>query len=452
MDLKNKVVTVVGLGRRTGVETVKFLAQKGAEVIVTDVKLESELSFQLEELSDYKIKFDLGGHSKDLILKSDLIVVSPGVSLNISILQEAKRKDIRIISEIELAYKFNQAPIISITGTNGKTTTTTLVGKIFSQTSKRTIVGGNIGRPLIMDLPYLTKEDLVVAEISSFQLEAIEDFRPKVSLVLNLTPDHLNRHGTFKEYIRCKRRMLINQTEADYTVLNYDDRRVREFSNYTAGQVIFFSQKEVLGEGIFIKDGWIISNLMGREEKIISVEEIGIKGPHNLENTLGAVVIALLLGVKREILVKVLREFKGVEHRIEDVVVRDGIRYINDSKGTNPVATIKALETFDSPIILIAGGMDKGSDFNSLVKRIVEKVKELILLGETADKIDKAVKDLGYDSTYYVESIEEAVSQAKRIAKTGDIVLLSPACASWDMFDSYEERGRLFKEAVMSDE
>ncbi|WP_408955843.1 UDP-N-acetylmuramoyl-L-alanine--D-glutamate ligase [Natroniella sp. ANB-PHB2] len=448
MRLRDKLVTVVGLGKRTGVELVKFLDQKEAKIIVTDAKTEKELTIELSKLEGYKFELDLGGHTEDLILKSDLLVISPGVPNDIPILERARDKGIEVISEIELAYRFSIAPLVAITGTNGKTTTTTLLGEICSKLESKVAVGGNIGRPLIKDLPYLKKDDLAIAEISSFQLEEVIDFKPDIGLVLNVTPDHLDRHGTFEEYIKAKRRLLINQTEKDYAVLNYDDQLVREFADYTAGKIVFFSQKVELDCGIYLKNGEVIANLTGQPEKIIAIDEIRIKGPHNLENTLGAIAISLLLGVKKEVLIKTLREFGGVDHRIESVAVVDGVEYINDSKGTNPVAATKAVETFEQPLILIAGGKDKGSDFSNFAETIAEQVKELILLGETASKIEQSVKRLGYQAIHHVDSIEEAVNLADELAVEGDLVLLSPACASWDMFNSYKERGERFKGTV----
>jgi len=448
MELKDKLITVVGLGKRTGVETVKFLDKQGAKIIVTDTKQEAQLKEEIDALKGCKVNFDLGGHTLDLILKSDLIIISPGVPTDISLLQEARKSRIEIISEVELAYHFCKAPIIAITGTNGKTTTTTLIGEIFKATGRKTVVGGNIGRALIQDVPKLEKEDIVIAEISSFQLEEIKEFRPNISLFLNITPDHLDRHGSFEAYIEAKRKLLMNQTKDDYTILNYDDPIVRKFADNTQGQVIFFSQQEKLVNGIYLKDNKIVANFLEREEEIIDIKEIGIKGPHNLENALGAVASSLLMGASKGILVGVLKNFSGVEHRIEEVAVINGVRYINDSKGTNPIASMKAIETFDPPLVIIAGGKDKGSEFDDFAKVIREKVKGVVLLGETSDKIEASLKKIGYDSIYRVESIQESVKVATQLACGKGIVLLSPACASWDMFDNYEQRGREFKEAV----
>ncbi|OCL28163.1 UDP-N-acetylmuramoylalanine--D-glutamate ligase [Orenia metallireducens] len=448
MELKDKLITVVGLGKRTGVETVKFLDKQGAKIIVTDTKKESQLKEEINALKGCEVNFDLGGHTLDLILKSDLIIISPGVPTDIPLLQEARKSGIKIISEVELAYHFCKAPIIAITGTNGKTTTTTLIGEIFKATGRKTVVGGNIGRALIQDVPKLEKEDVVIAEISSFQLEEIKDFRPDISLFLNITPDHLDRHGSFEVYIEAKRKLLMNQTKGDYIILNYDDPIVRDFADNSQGEVVFFSQQEELADGVYLKDNQIVANLLEKEEEIIDIKEIGIKGPHNLENALGAIAASLLMGINKDILVNVLKDFSGVEHRIEEVATINGVRYINDSKGTNPVASTKAIETFDPPIVIIAGGKDKGSEFDDFAKVIKEKVKGAVLLGETAGKIEASLNKVGYDSIYHVKSIQESVKVATEVACGEGIVLLSPACASWDMFNNYEERGREFKEAV----
>ncbi|WP_018247701.1 UDP-N-acetylmuramoyl-L-alanine--D-glutamate ligase [Orenia marismortui] len=448
MELEGKLVTVIGLGKRTGVETVKFLDKQGAKVIVSDTKSKLELEEEIKLLQNYKVKFDLGGHTVDLILESDLIIISPGVPIDIPILCQARDKGIEIISEIELAYKFCKAPIIAITGTNGKTTTTTLIGEIFKSTGRKTVVGGNIGRALIRDLPYLNEDATVIAEISSFQLEGIRDFRPKISLFLNITPDHLDRHGSFKEYIKAKRKLLMNQNKGDYIILNYDDPIVRGFADNTDAKVIFFSQQEKLESGIYLEADKIIADLRGVKEEIIDIKQLGIKGPHNLENALGAVAVSLLMNIEKEMLIKILKEFTGVEHRIEEVAVIEGVKYINDSKGTNPIAAIKAIETFEPPITLIAGGKDKGSDFSDLAEVIVDKVEAVVLLGETAESIKNSLTKLAYNNIYPVETIQEAVKVSSDLAAGEGIVLLSPACASWDMFNNYEERGEKFKEAV----
>ncbi len=448
MNLHNKLVTVVGLSKRTGVEVVKFLAHKGARIIATDTKNREQLSEEIVSLQEQEVTFDLGGHSPELILESDLLVISPGVPINIPLLEQAREKGIPVISEVELAYRFSQAPILAVTGTNGKTTTTTLLGEIFTAIDQEVIVGGNIGRALIQDLPYLNRRGIAVAEISSFQLEGIVNFKPHISLVLNLTSDHLKRHGDFATYKAAKRKLVSNQTASDYAVLNYDDQQVQNFRRATEAQVVYFSQEQELSRGVFVQDEQIVSTLKGTIEPIISLEKLGIKGPHNVENALGAVAVALLMGVGKKLLAAKLEEFTGVEHRIEEIAEVKGIKYINDSKATNPVSAMKALQTFSQPIVLIGGGMDKGSDFYEWAKLIKEKVKALVLLGETTEKIATEVQQLGFDNIYRVGTIEEAVEKSAALATTGDVVLLSPACASWDMFASYKERGRLFSKAV----
>ncbi|MBM7624378.1 UDP-N-acetylmuramoyl-L-alanine--D-glutamate ligase [Sporohalobacter salinus] len=450
MDLADKKVVVIGLGKRTGIAAAEFLIEQKAEVLVSDIKPAKDLQDELEELSEYDIDFDLGGHGSKVIDDTDLIVISPGVPSDIPILKEARHLGIPVISEIELAYRFCKAPIMAITGTNGKTTTTTLTGEMFTAAKEEVKVRGNIGDPLIEDITSLSDKGVVVAEISSFQLENIQYFRPKISLILNLTPDHLNRHGTFENYIAAKKKIFFNQQKSDYTVLNYDDELTRKLANETEGQVIYFSRHDKLNNGVYVENGKIINNLTADNESLIKIDETGIKGPHNLENALGAVTIALLGGINLGVIQKVLKEFSGIEHRIEEVAVIEGIKYIDDSKATNPAAAIKALETFAAPITLIAGGMDKNADLTEFAVKIAEKVQNLILLGETAEKIKESVSNLGLDNIKQVKAIDEAVRVAEKISVKGDIVLLAPGCASWDMFDSYKQRGNEFKKEVMN--
>lgn len=450
MNLADKKVVVMGLGEKTGVATAEFLARQKAEVLVSDVKSNGELQGELGKLADYEIEFDLGGHSSKVVTNTDLIVISPGVPSDIPILEEARSLGIPIISEIELAYRFCKAPIMAITGTNGKTTTTTLTGEIFTAAYKEVAVRGNIGHPLIEDITSLSDKGVVIAEISSFQLENIKDFRPKISLILNLTPDHLNRHGSFEDYIAAKKKIFSNQQQSDYTVLNYDDKLIRELTSETEGQVVYFSRRSKLDNGIYVEEGEIINNLTADKETLIQIDETGIKGPHNLENTLGALTVALLSGINSGVIKRVLKKFSGIEHRIEEVAVIEGRKYINDSKATNPAAAMKALETFSAPITLIAGGMDKKADLTEFAVSITENVKNLILLGETATKIKKEVLKFGFNNIKQVTSIGEAVKTAKEVSVNGSIVLLAPGCASWDMFESYKERGNKFKKEVMS--
>ncbi|MCK8823675.1 UDP-N-acetylmuramoyl-L-alanine--D-glutamate ligase [Fuchsiella alkaliacetigena] len=450
MDLANKKVVVLGLGKRTGVAVAKFLVKAGAEVVVSDLQPADKLTEQLAELEDYSLEFDLGGHSEKVIADTDLIVISPGVPSQIDILKKARELGIPIWSEIELAYRFTKADILATTGTNGKTTTTTLLGEIFTAAEAEVKVGGNIGCPLISCVPQLSEQGVVIAEISSFQLENVERFRPQIALILNLTPDHLDRHSSWEDYVAAKAEITAQQLEDDYLVLNYDDQTVRDLAAKSAAEVVYFSQKEELAGGLYVKDGVVINDLTAQQESLIRVEEIGIKGPHNLENVLGAIAISLLRGLSIEVINFTLKNFQGVEHRIEEIVTIEGVKYINDSKATNVAAATKALETFEAPLILIAGGMDKGACFTEFAKKIADNVKHLILLGETADQIEESTLNSGLDNIQRVNSISQAVKWADQLSTSGDVVLLSPACASWDMFSSYKERGNKFKQAVMS--
>lgn len=425
MTGEGKRVTVFGLGK-SGTACVKKLVSLGAEVFATD----SGNPSSIEELKQLGVELELGGHTLKSIESADLIVVSPGVHLDIPVLVEARKRGIPIISEVELAYKFLTKPIIAVTGTNGKTTTTTLIGEMLKAAGKRVFVGGNIGSPLVeVDDSGL---DYVVAEISSYQLETIEKFKPWISLILNVQPDHLERHHTMDEYVRQKARIFINQTSDDYLVYNEDDPSVRQMVPSAKCQLIGFSK---------MKAAEIIT---------IKPEEIKIPGRHNLENALAAASAAYLCGVSREVVAQVLKTFPGVEHRIEYVATINGVEFYNDSKGTNPGSTMVAIETFlGRKIVLILGGRDKGVDLGPLVKKVKEAVKAVVLVGEAAERFESALRSVGFHHVYHAGfSMEEAVKKSFSLSRPGEIVLLSPACASFDMFNNYEERGRTFKEIV----
>ncbi|MBU0629884.1 MAG: UDP-N-acetylmuramoyl-L-alanine--D-glutamate ligase [Candidatus Margulisbacteria bacterium] len=430
--MNGKKVIVVGLGK-SGFSAAIKLAGLGAVVTATDQKGESLFSKELLGLLTGKgIKLALGGNPPELAAGADLVVVSPGIHLDIPILASARQKNIPIISEVELAFRFLTKPVIAITGTNGKTTTTTLIGEMLKAGGKRLAVAGNIGLPLIeVDDSSL---DYVVAEISSYQLEAIVDFKPFISVILNIQPDHLERHHTLAEYIAQKQRIFANQTGDDYLVYNADDPQVVKMAQEAKAQLVPFAKEEAA--------------------RIISLvpEEIRIPGRHNLENALAAASVAALCGIKKEKVAKVLKTFPGVEHRIEFVQKKKGIGFYNDSKGTNPDSTIVAIETFKGKgLVLILGGRDKGVDLDEMVKRIKDNVKAVVLIGEAADRFETALRKAGYDQIFRAGfSMGDAVREAYRLAEKGDIVLLSPACASFDMFSNYEERGRIFKELCLS--
>ena len=448
MTLKDKNVLILGLAV-SGVSTAKALNKLGAHIIITDMKKEEELSQYIEELKEIDIKYVLG--SNDVSLDDiSILVKSPGIPLGIPLIDKAKNKGIEVITDIELAYRISKNPFVAITGTNGKTTTTALTGELFNNAGKVCHVTGNIGIGILWEVVNSSPDDVFVIEASSFQLESTRSFKPKVSVITNITPDHINWHKSFDNYINAKKKVFVNQDKDDFTVLNYDDQILRDVSKEVKSNIIFFSSSSKLDYGVYLEGDYIVVNDGVCIEKIMRHNEIRIPGKHNLENALAAVAIGWCMGIDFNIIEKTLKEFEGVEHRIEFVEKINGISFYNDSKGTNPDASIKALEAINSPIVLIAGGMDKGSDFDEFVESFNDKVKALVLLGETAVKIKETAINKGFNNIYIVGNINEAVRKSFEVAKNGDSVLLSPACASWDMFDSYEERGNVFKKEVRS--
>ncbi|AKL95627.1 UDP-N-acetylmuramoylalanine--D-glutamate ligase MurD [Clostridium aceticum] len=449
MNLKNKKVLVIGLAV-TGVPLVKTLLNLGATVIVNDLKSEEILQENLKELEGLKFQAILGRHPEDLgeLGKLDLVVVSPGIPLDIPFINKLKETNTEIIGEIELAYRFNKAPIVAITGTNGKTTTTALTGEIFKRGRKNTFVVGNIGVAAISKALETTEEDVMVMEVSSFQLESIEEFRPRVAAILNLTPDHLNRHKTMENYRHAKFNIFKNQRTTDYAVINYDDEICRKASEDLSSKKLYFSRKVQLPEGVFVENSHITISYNGIKQSVINIEDIKIPGLHNLENALAATAMAFLMGIDVDVIQDTLRDFKGVTHRIEYVDTIKGIRFINDSKATNTDAAIKAIEAVNPPIILLAGGLDKASEFEDFIQTFDEKVKHVFAYGETAEKIYNTAKNLSFHHVTIVKDLEKAAVGAYNIAKEGDSILLSPACASWDMYKNFEERGEHFKKIV----
>lgn len=436
-------VLVIGAAR-SGMASAEYLAKKGNHVILTDMKKPEDVS-HLEALG---ISFLWGEQPDVAAIQPDYIVMSPGVPLTIPPVQYAKAHDIAVIGELELAYRSCKAPFVAITGTNGKTTTTTLTGELLKKTGKTVYVGGNIGVPLIHYADTFTADDVVVAEVSSFQLETVDTFAPHLALMLNLTPDHLDRHGTMEAYLACKAAIFAKQTAEDYLILNYDDEALRALADTSSGKVLFFSQKHILQEGLCLENGMIMLKLDGVSHAICQESNIAIKGKHNLENAMGAILLAYLSGVSIEDIRDVLMQFQGVAHRLEPVRTVNGVLYVNDSKGTNPDSTIKAIEAYANPIVLILGGLNKGSDFTELAHLVRERVKHAVVLGEAQSAMIEALAAEGFDRYTKADGFEAAVQLAADIADAGDIVLLSPACASWDMFKNFEERGDLFKQIV----
>ena len=444
MDLKGCKVLVVGLAR-TGQATAKFLRAKGSIVSTTEVKPKEEMKEAVQALEDLDLQSEWGGHQTKTFLEQDLIVVSPGVDLKIEPIQAAWNKGIQVISEIELAYQFIDIPIIAVTGTNGKTTTVLLIGEMLKQDGKKVGVGGNVGDPLILFAEGGDRWEVLVAEISSFQLEAIEDFRPKISVLLNITEDHLDRYNKYEEYIQAKCRIFTNQNSGDVAVLNKDDPVIMGFERKVKAKKILFSLRKRLKEGAFSNGQKMILRL-GAKEESYPLAKTSLKGVHNVENMMAALTAARTFGCTKEAVEAVLNRFEGLEHRLEFVREIEGVRFYNDSKGTNVGSVVKSLQSFSEPIILIAGGKDKNGDLSPLRELLQARVQRLILIGEAKERMNRELGDL--TDTAMVKTLEEAVHLAYESAKKGYVVLLSPACSSFDMFKDYKERGRVFKEAV----
>jgi len=448
LEISGKRFLVIGAAR-SGKAVVEFLIKHRSLVYLNDLKKRDELCKEtLVTLEKAGVQLILGKHANVDKIQPDYLIVSPGVPFTIPPLVEAKKLGIPVWSEIELASKNTQAPLVAVTGTNGKTTTTALLGQIFADSGRKVFVGGNIGFPFISEAENLTSEDVAVLEVSSFQLETTEGFQPQIAVILNITPDHLDRHDTYEGYLEAKKKVFLNQKGNDCLIINYDNPETRDLAKSAKGRVLFFSRQHILNEGFYVCDGWMVFKHEGQITRFIKTEELGIKGSHNLENALAAVAAGWLMGVSVESLAHSLKTFPGVPHRLEPVITYQGVTYINDSKGTNPDASIKALEAYEQPIVLLAGGKSKGSDFLPFAEKIKERVKELVLLGQSALEIEEALKKVGYSRYRHAASLPEAVKLASQLAEEGDIVLLSPACASFDMFDNYEHRGDIFKKLV----
>jgi UDP-N-acetylmuramoylalanine--D-glutamate ligase len=468
MEIRGKKVTVVGLGR-SGVGAANLLSELCADVTVTDRKTEVELKNFIERIN-HPVKLALRGHPEGVFVSADMVIISPGVPLDIVTLLKAKEKGVPIIGELELAYQIvrNKTEFLSVTGTNGKSTTTALLDFMLKKSGFRTILGGNIGMALTEEiykivtkpnLSLVTRQltlDFIVAEVSSFQLESIRDFRPKGAVILNFTPDHLDRYHSLEEYCDAKARIFENQMEGDFLLLNADDpETVKAMSEKLKvkkekPRIFYFSRKREV-EGIYSREGRVYCNfpelsIITRHSLLINAEEITIKGVHNLENAMAASAMALLAGSPLDAVRDSLREFPGLEHRLEFVREIDGVKYFNDSKGTNIGAVVKSLESFNVPIILIAGGRDKAGDFSILRNLVKERVKAIVLIGEATEKIKRSLGDL--TETLMAKNLQKAVEISRSISTKGDIVLLSPACASFDMFADFEDRGRQFKKIV----
>jgi UDP-N-acetylmuramoylalanine--D-glutamate ligase len=444
MDVKGKRVLVVGLGK-SGIASALFLADRGARVAVSDTKSEEELPREIPLLLDRGIVVEAGYHGERTFKEQELIVISPGVPADVPQLLQARQAGIPVIGEVELAARYLKGKIVAITGSNGKTTTTTLAGEIIAAGGRETLVGGNIGTPAISFVESSTDETWIVLEVSSFQLETIETFHPKIAVVLNVTPDHLDRHGTFDNYAAAKTRIFENQTRDDFAVLNADDATCIAMADKTKAAVYWFSRQREAEHGAFVRGDSIIWRDLGKEQTVMHIAEISLKGAHNVENVLAAVCSGMLAGVDPAEIRHAVANFKAVEHRLEYVAIIRGVQYYNDSKATNVDATIKALESFPSGVHLILGGKDKGSDYSVLNPLLEKRVKRVYTIGSAANKIESQLRGTQVVSA---GTIDNALRRASESATPGDIVLLAPACASFDQFVSYEHRGRVFKDLV----
>lgn len=450
MEVKGRKVLVFGAGI-SGIGAAGLLEANGADVILYDGNEKLDPASLKEQLGEKSSAAVLTGKlPQETITSLDMAVLSPGVPTDLPVVLAMKEAGVQVIGEIELAYQFGKGDVLAITGTNGKTTTTSLLGQIMKQAREEVYVVGNIGNPYTAVAGQMTEQAVTVAEISSFQLETIREFRPKVSAILNITPDHLNRHHTMEAYIEAKENIAVNQTEDDFCILNYEDRLLREFGENLRAKVLYFSSQRKLEEGIFLEDGEIVLCLNGQKETICHVDELQILGTHNHENVMAAAAMAYVYGVPAQTIRKSVLSFGGVEHRIEYVAEKNGVAYYNDSKGTNPDAAIKGIRAMKRPTVLIGGGYDKDSEYTEWIESFDGKVKKLILLGQTREKIARDAEKCGFTDYVFADSFEEAVHMAVKEAVSGDAVLLSPACASWDMFPSYEVRGDKFKEIVNS--
>ena len=449
MEVSGKKVLVFGTGI-SGIGAVKLLEDHGAQIVLFDGNVKADVDKIRERLrKESEAEIIIGTLPDDVMKELDLAVLSPGVPTDLPVVNAMRDAGIQIIGEVELAYSFGKGDVLAITGTNGKTTTTSLLGEIMKNYQEDVFIVGNIGNPYTVAADLMTEDTIAVAEMSSFQLETIQTFAPKVSAILNFTPDHLDRHHTMEAYVEAKKNIANNQTKDNWCVLNYEDPLTRQFGETVNTQVLYFSSQHILEKGIYLDNGNIIYK-NPEEILVCHVDELQILGIHNYENVMAAVAMAAVYGVPMEIIRDTVKRFGGVAHRIEYVAEKNGVVYYNDSKGTNPDAAIKGIQAMNRKTVLIGGGYDKDSEYTEWIEAFDGKVKKLVLLGQTKEKIARDAEKCGFFDYVFADTFEEAVMKAVEIAEAGEAVLLSPACASWGMFKNYEERGDKFKEIVNS--
>ena len=449
MDWKNKKVLVAGSGK-SGIAAADLLKKVGADIVIYDGNEKINKGDVLAKLQNAdNVEVIIGELSKEVINSVNLMILSPGIAIDAPFVNEVRDAGVPIWGEVELAYVISKGKLVAITGTNGKTTTTALVGEIMAAYYKDVKVVGNIGNPYTTTAFEATDDTVTVAEISSFQLETIHKFKPDVSAVLNITPDHLNRHYTMECYTNVKMSIAKNQDKDQPVILNYEDEILRKYAPKLHNRIIWFSSKQELENGIYLEGKNIICSQNGKKEIVTTTEDTTLVGIHNVENIMAAIGISISMGVPNDVIKEAIRKFKAVEHRIEYVTTIDDVIYYNDSKGTNTDASVKAIQAMTRPTILIAGGYDKNVSFDDWAKELKGKVKCLVLLGQTSNQIAETVRKYGFENIIFTESLEEAVEECRKNAEPGDAVLLSPACASWGMFDNYEQRGNMFKELVL---
>lgn len=448
MKLKDKKVLVFGAGK-SGISAARLLQKLEALVVLYDGNEAIDIG-AFEDKLDTSMKFEayFGDFPIDKLEQISLMILSPGIASDNPFVEIVKDKGIPVWGEIELAYRYSKGKIIGITGTNGKTTTTSLVGDIMRTYFKEVFVVGNIGNPYTDIVLETTEDSVTVIELSSFQLETIHTFHPNISAILNITPDHLNRHHTMENYIQLKKSIAKNQDNKDLCILNYEDKQTRKIGRELDAKVIYYSSERILDNGLYLDGDKIIYTKDNKIEEVCDVNELRVLGKHSYENVMASVAVAIQMGIPMELIHQAIISFNAVEHRIEYVDTIDGISYYNDSKGTNPDASIKAVQAMKSPTILIGGGFDKGLKFDKLIQSFGNKVKCLVLMGATREIIAETARKYGFNNIILVKDLKEAVRVSAKKAEDGDVVLLSPACASWGMFDNYEQRGKIFKEYV----